>query len=79
MVYKTFSISLLVRLALLSVTLFAMGIAIAKPGYYALSVLLLLITIAQCIQLYQQLNKTNRELARFLTAIKIMTLANDLK
>lgn len=70
MVYKTFSISLLVRLALLSVSLFALSLAIIEQGYYALSLLLLIIAIVQCIQLYQQLNKTNRELARFLTAIK---------
>ena len=57
-----------VRVILLMLTLLALTYFISTPGYYANTLILIMLLIVQCISVFKYVEKTNTELTRFLSA-----------
>ena len=68
--YKRFSLLLTFRLTLALASLMALTYLLAKPGYYAGTLLMLLILPFQCWEISQFVARTNQELSRFLDAVR---------
>ncbi|UTW57429.1 histidine kinase [Kordiimonas sp. SCSIO 12603] len=69
MAYSNFTIHLGIRLTLVFISFSVFAFLIHTPGYHATTLLLLLISIGLTYNLWHLITLTNRELARFLTAI----------
>lgn len=70
MVFKRFAFQLALRVLMLTVTLAGLSFSLIATGYYALILLLLSAVLLQTVDLYRCVNKTNTELARFLSALR---------
>ncbi|GJM11325.1 MAG: histidine kinase [Lysobacteraceae bacterium] len=67
---RSFATELAVRVGLLTICLLGLAVATIKPGYYALAVVMLLLSVLQVIGLYQSVARSNRELQRFFEAAR---------
>ena len=70
MVYKRFTILLIIRVTILLTNMVFLSIVIIKPERLFTSILLLLILALLLYDFIHFINKTNRELSRFLNAVK---------
>jgi two-component system nitrogen regulation sensor histidine kinase NtrY len=70
MVFNRFALLLMFRVALLLVVLIGLSIAVTNSGYYGITLLLGLIVMAQVIDFYRYVSRTNAELTRFLEAAR---------
>ena len=70
MISNRFGLFLLLRVALLAFTLFTFSVAVANSGYYGISVLSAIISLAVLFELYRYVNKTNAELTRLLESVR---------
>ncbi len=70
MVYKRFRVVLIGRVVLLSGTIFLLFYLLLQTAYYAAAFLVTLFILYQITSLVQYVEKTNRDLTRFLDAIK---------
>lgn len=70
MAYKKFSIVLIIRLTIILITLVALAIIIANTGWVFTMVTLFIAAALQVYSLVLFVNKTNRDYARFLVAVK---------
>lgn len=70
MVFRKFSLMIAVRVVLIMATLLALTYFISVPGYFASILILLFLLTAQCILVFKYVEKTNLELARFLSAAR---------
>ncbi len=70
MVSNRFALMLVVRVVLLTITLIGLSAAFIAPGYYAVTLLMTLITTALVFELYRYVSNTNAELTRFLAAMR---------
>lgn len=70
MISNRFALFMMIRVALLTIVLFVLGLAINASGYYALSLILGGSSIMLSMELYRYLNRTNVELTRFLDAVR---------
>jgi two-component system, NtrC family, nitrogen regulation sensor histidine kinase NtrY len=69
MIYKKFRVNILIRILLLSTTVFLFFLSL-KTHFYITPVLVGLLIIFQIYALFQYADKTNRELASFLESIR---------
>lgn len=70
MIFNRFASLLVLRVALITVTLVGMSVTFAATGYYIVTLLLALIAAVLLFELYRYVSKTNIELARFLDAVR---------
>ncbi len=70
MVYKRFRIVIIGRILLLSAFIYLFYFLILETEYYAATFIIISIIIYQIVTLIQYVEKTNRDLTRFLDAIK---------
>ena len=70
MVYRRFRVVLIGRVLLLSATIFLLFYLLMQTAYYAAAFLVTLFIVYQITSLVQYVEKTNRDLTRFLDAIK---------
>lgn len=68
--YKRFSLLLTFRLVLALASLMALAYLLSQPGFYAGTLLLLLIIVFQGWEISQFVARTNQELSRFLDAVR---------
>ena len=65
-----FGLLLTLRLSLVFGGLFSTGILLAQPGYHAATLLAAVVTVLLAGEVYGFVSRTNRELARFLDAVR---------
>jgi two-component system, NtrC family, nitrogen regulation sensor histidine kinase NtrY len=70
MVYKRFGFLLLLRLAMLGIVSSGFAYSFNHPDYHAVTLLMLIVVSSLTYELWYFLNKTNREIARFLSAAR---------
>lgn len=70
MVYKRFRLQIVIRVMVISATLFFIFFLYQKPSYLVSTILLGLVFIAQVISLIRYTEQTNRKLARFFESIR---------
>ena len=70
MVFRRFSFLLFVRVLVLATLLMALGFSLTNTGYYAVSLLLTLVSLFTLFELHQFVSKTNGELVKFLDALR---------
>jgi len=70
MVFKQFSLMIVIRTTLIMATLLVLSYLISIQGYYANQLILMLLLIIQCISAFKYVEKTNTELTRFLNAAR---------
>lgn len=70
MVYKRFRLQIVIRVMVISATLFFIFFLYQKPAYLVSTILLGLVFIAQVISLIRYTEQTNRKLARFFESIR---------
>ena len=70
MVFRRFSLALAVRLAVLGVALGAMLWLLLQPGLHSATIIAAGIAVMAALEVWRFVNRTNRELARFLDAIR---------
>ena len=68
--YKRFSLLLTFRLVLALVSLMVLAYLLSQPGFYAGTLLLILIIVFQGWEISQFVARTNQELSRFLDAVR---------
>lgn len=68
--YKRFSLLLTFRLVLALASLMALAYLLSQPGFYAGTLLLILIIVFQGWEISQFVARTNQELSRFLDAVR---------
>jgi signal transduction histidine kinase len=69
MVYRRLYIQIILRTALLLVSCIVLGWIILRPGYVHASIVVSLLLIAETLELIRYLNRTNRKLAQFFSAL----------
>ncbi|MCJ8275048.1 MAG: histidine kinase, partial [Psychrosphaera sp.] len=79
MVFKSFALSIIVRVALLLLTLSGLSLALTNVGYYAVTVLLALVVGGQVFELYRYVNKTNAQLIRFFESVRFGDFGQQFK
>ena len=70
MVCRRFTIEIIIRLAALVLTMAAFVFVVTEKSFYMSGSLLALFAIGQVYMLFRQVNRTNAELTRFLSAIR---------
>ncbi|MFQ5632017.1 MAG: PAS domain-containing sensor histidine kinase [bacterium] len=70
MVYKRFRLNCIVRVLMISGTIYLLFFLLFQTQFYAATLIVFLITIYQIYALVHYVEKTNRDLTRFLDAIK---------
>ena len=70
MVYKRFRLNCVVRVLLISATIYLLFYLLLQTQFYAATLIIALLTVYQIYSLIHYVEKTNRDLARFLDAIK---------
>ncbi|MFQ5628202.1 MAG: PAS domain-containing sensor histidine kinase [bacterium] len=70
MVYKSFRLNCIVRVLVISGTIYLLFYLIFQTQFYAATFIIFLLTIYQIYSLVHYVEKTNRDLTRFLDAIK---------
>ena len=70
MVYKRFRVVLITRVLVLSATMFLLFYLVTQTNYVAAAFLVGVLILYQTVSLIQYVEKTNRDLTRFLDAIK---------
>lgn len=70
MAFKYFGWLMMVRVALLTLTLVGFSAALTATGYYGITVLLAVLAVIEVFELYRYASKTNAELSRFLEAAR---------
>ena len=68
--YKRFSLLLTFRLVLALASLMVLAYLLSQPGFYAGTLLLILIIVFQGWEISQFVARTNQELSRFLDAVR---------
>lgn len=70
MVFKRFTVEIIIRLAALVLTMAAFVYVVTEKSFYMSGTLLALFAIGQVYMLFRQVDRTNAELTRFLNAIR---------
>ena len=70
MVFKSFALAIIVRVGLLLLSLIGLSFALINPGYYGVTVLLVLVVSGLVVELYRYINKTNMQLVRFFESVR---------
>jgi len=70
MVFKKFPLVIVSTLVSIMATLMALSYFFTMSGYYAMTLIITILLISQCIFIYRFVVKTNTELARFLNAAR---------
>jgi nitrogen fixation/metabolism regulation signal transduction histidine kinase len=70
MVFKSFRLNVIVRCVVLGASLFLLFYLLTRTALYATSTVVILVVIYQILMLIQYVERTNRELTRFLLSIR---------
>jgi len=70
MVIKKYPLTIVSKLVSIMVTLIALCYFFILPGYYAMTLIIAILLLSQCIFIYRFIVKTNTELTRFLDAAR---------
>ena len=70
MIFRRFTIQLIVRLALVGASMATLVWLLVRPGLYSVTVIAVVILIILVIELWTFVSRTNREVARFLDAAR---------
>ncbi|NQZ10031.1 MAG: histidine kinase [Algicola sp.] len=79
MVFKSFALSIIMRVALLLLTLCGLSLALISSGYYGVITLLALVVSGQVFELYRYVNKTNLQLIRFFESVRFGDFGQQFK
>lgn len=77
--FKYYRVNIIIRVALLVLTLLALFYFFSKPGYYVVPVIMAVLGVFQVASLIRYLDKTNRELATFLQSIRFSEFTNTFR
>jgi two-component system nitrogen regulation sensor histidine kinase NtrY len=79
MVYKRFSVIIIVRTFFLCISVFGLFFLLTSTNLYATTFILILVIVYQVYALIQYVEKTNREIARFFSSIKYSDFSQSFK
>jgi two-component system nitrogen regulation sensor histidine kinase NtrY len=68
--FNRFSVLLSIRLVVIMLALAVLAYLFTTPGYYAATLLLLLVTLGLTWEIFRFVSRTNQEVSRFLDASK---------
>jgi nitrogen fixation/metabolism regulation signal transduction histidine kinase len=77
--FKAFNSALLLRLCFMLSAMLGFSLALVWPGYHAVTLLLLVVSVIFVVDLMRYISRTNREIARFFGAVKYQDLNQGFK
>ena len=70
MVFKNFRLNIIIRILLLTISIFALGFLLHRTGMYFSMILFAVFAVLQVISLIHYVEKSNRDVTRFLDSIR---------